>query len=449
MNAYEAQVTQPRPRAVEVEPPAAAEPAGRGGPPRARRAPVPGVLRVAAVASLVAGAIHATAAASHTDVRSLAVVFALTAALQLAWGAIALVRSGWAVSLTGVALNGAAVAGWALAKTTGIGFVAGLEAAEGPGFADTLAAALAALAVVLALAALARPETWAARPHPTLVGVAGIAALALVVPGVVSAGDHSHDHGGAAGGDHEHAGGGDRGTLHQSGGTQEMGDMPGMDHDHPSNAVAPKPFTGQLPVDLGGVPGVTPAEQASAEAVVTRTIQRLPQFADPAVAEAQGWHTIGDGFTGFEHLINWPLIEDRDTLDPNKPEALVYQTTPGQPPKLVAAMYMLPSSVPLDKVPDIGGPLVQWHIHDNLCFQGQENAWTVGPIVPPDQPCPGGTFRFRSAPMIHVWIVGNQCGPFAALEGIGGGQIAAGQTRLCDTAHGEPGAEANTAFTGF
>src|SRR5262245_31328792 len=202
MNAYQAQVMQPRPRA-EPDPPAAR--AGPGGPPRARRAPVPGVLRVAAVALLVAGVVHATAAASHAEDQALAVVFALTAAVQLGWGAIALVRSGWAVSLTGVALNGAAVAGWALAKTTGIGFVAGLETAEGPGFADTLAAALAALAVILALAALARPGTWAARPHPTLVGVAGIAALALVLPGVVSAGRHSHEHGGAAGGDHERA----------------------------------------------------------------------------------------------------------------------------------------------------------------------------------------------------------------------------------------------------
>src|SRR5262245_21924483 len=119
MNAYEAQVMQPRPRA-EAEPPA--RPAGPGGPPRARPAPVPGVLRVAAVAALVAGAVHATAAVSHAEETALAVVFALTAAAQLAWGAIALVRSGWAVSLTGVALSGTAVAGWALAKTTGIGF---------------------------------------------------------------------------------------------------------------------------------------------------------------------------------------------------------------------------------------------------------------------------------------------------------------------------------------
>jgi hypothetical protein len=35
--------------------------------------------------------------------------------------------------------------------------------------------------------------------------------------------------------------------------------------------------------------------------------------------------------------------------------------------------------------------------------------------------------------MLHVWTVANPCGPFAALEGIGAGQVPAGQTRNCDT----------------
>ena len=38
--------------------------------------------------------------------------------------------------------------------------------------------------------------------------------------------------------------------------------------------------------------------------------------------------------------------------------------------------------------------------------------------------------------MIHVWITPQECGPFAALEGEGGGVIPAGQERLCDHAHG-------------
>ncbi len=38
--------------------------------------------------------------------------------------------------------------------------------------------------------------------------------------------------------------------------------------------------------------------------------------------------------------------------------------------------------------------------------------------------------------MIHVWIRKNPCGPFAALEGVGAGEVAPGETKLCDTAHG-------------
>ena len=38
--------------------------------------------------------------------------------------------------------------------------------------------------------------------------------------------------------------------------------------------------------------------------------------------------------------------------------------------------------------------------------------------------------------MIHVWTEPHPCGPFAALEGVGGGTIAEGETRLCDHAHG-------------
>ena len=38
--------------------------------------------------------------------------------------------------------------------------------------------------------------------------------------------------------------------------------------------------------------------------------------------------------------------------------------------------------------------------------------------------------------MIHVWIVPHECGPFAALEGVGAGSILEGEQRWCDHAHG-------------
>ena len=47
--------------------------------------------------------------------------------------------------------------------------------------------------------------------------------------------------------------------------------------------------------------------------------------------------------------------------------------------------------------------------------------------------CAPGTSKAGNTPMLHVWVIRNPCGPFAALEGIGAGQVPAGQTRLCDT----------------
>ena len=202
-------------------------------------------------------------------------------------------------------------------------------------------------------------------------------------------------------------------------------------------AVATKPYDATLPVDLSGVPGVTTDEQARAENLATITLQRLPQWADPATAEAAGFRSIGDGLTGFEHYINWSYIDDGTTLDPDRPESLVYRVHDGTK-TLEAAMYMLPPGSTLDTVPDVGGPLTQWHIHDNLCFSNDPVApHVVGLTV--NGTCFAHTVKLDPVPMIHVWIVPEACGPFSALEGVGAGQIKPGEQRACDHVHGTGG----------
>jgi hypothetical protein len=376
--------------------------------------PVPGLLRVAAIASLGAGAIHATAAGSHSEHRAAAVAFAVLAAAQIGWGALAMVRAGWGVSLIGAAVNGAALGGWALAMTSGISFVDGLETAEDPQFADLLAAGLAAVAILGAVAALASTRRRQAGSGPVLVGLAAVATIGLVVPGMVATGNHGHAGGHA---DTETAG-------HADGG------------HHAAVPAEPKPFDGTLPVDLGGTPGVSAEEQEEAEALVTETIQTLPQFADWTTLTAKGWYPIGDAVTGFEHFINWPLIDDDVMFDPELPESIVYEIQPDGSKKLVAAMFIAPRNVTIDDPPDFGGELVQWHMHDNLCYGGVPNQLRIMAVVEYPQPCPGTTFRDHLSPMIHVWVTPHECGPFAALEGDGGGVIPEGQTRACDHAHG-------------
>jgi hypothetical protein len=184
------------------------------------------------------------------------------------------------------------------------------------------------------------------------------------------------------------------------------------------------------------VPGVTPEQQAAAENLVAVTLVRLPQWADYKVAEAAGFKSIGDAVTGVEHYIKWDWINDNITLDPDHPESLVYQPQPDGTKKLVSAMYMLPDNVPLDKVPNIGGALMQWHIHDNLCFTNDPVQPRVAGLTNSQGGCPAPLVKFQPAPMIHVWIVPHKCGPFAALEGVGAGQVQAGQEHLCDHVHG-------------
>jgi hypothetical protein len=388
---------------------------GEAGRSAAPAEPTPSVLAIAALASIGAGAVHAAAVGVHNEHRQAMYAFVLLAVFQIGWGALAFVRSHRLVALLGAAGNAVALGGFVLARTSGIGFVDGLEEVEDVQFADGLAAALAAVAIVGALASVIGRFAWARRPQPVLVGLTVLATLGLVVPGMVAAGGHAH------------AGG--HGEGHSDG--------------HAETAIPPEPYDGTLPVDFSGVPGVSAEEQREAEELATITIQRLPQFADTRTAYERGYRSIGDAPTGVEHYINWRAIDDEHVLDPDHPESLVYQVD-GDRRTLVAAMFMLRSSDTLETTPDIGGELIQWHVHNDLCFAGEDFAWRVADVAAPPEECRPGTSRLggrNASPMIHVWITSHPCGPFAALEGIGGGDIPEGETRACDQHHGDPNAD--------
>jgi hypothetical protein len=219
---------------------------------------------------------------------------------------------------------------------------------------------------------------------------------------------------------------------------EERIDMCNGNHHGGGSSTPPVPYDPTKPIDLGGVPGVTPEQQAAAENIVAENVMRLSQWSDYKTAEAAGFHSIGDGATGHEHFIKWEWINDGITLNPDFPEALVYEQQPNGSKKLVSAMYMLPNDVGLDEVPDIGGALMQWHIHDNLCFTSVDPPRVVG-VTDSKGNCAGDLQKFPPSAMIHVWITPHRCGPFAALDGVGAGQILEGEKRLCDEAHGSGG----------
>jgi len=378
-----------------------------------------GWVGAAGVASLGAGAIHATAIAVHAEHRPAALTFVVVATLQLGWGAVALVRSSRVVAVAGVVVNIGAAVGWVVAKTTGIPFIEGLDVTEAVQAADALAVVLAASSALVATAVVAGAvDRWARFPASTsglrgAMTAASILVTVLTMWGMAAAGTHAH-----AGVDTA------AGHGHESTG-------PGAGPSS-AQAVAPVPYDPTRPIDLGGVDGVTPQQQAAAENLVAITLVRLPQWSDPSVAEAAGFSSIGDAFTGVEHFVNQSFMDDDVILDPDRPESLVYDTSAGGR-RLVAAMYMTKPGLPLDQAPDIGGKLMQWHTHENLCYNAQGK---VRGLTDAAGNCPPGLVKPVSTPMIHVWIEPHRCGPFAALEGIGGGRIPDGETVNCDHAHG-------------
>ena len=393
-----------------------------------------GPLALAGSASLGAGAIPAAAMGIHAEHEQAARAFAVLAMAQLAWGAYALVatrvRAG---AVLGVVISGAAVGGWVMAKTTGISFIGGLGTVEDIQWPDVIAAALALVAAALSVRVLLTADRPAIPGSSTLAIVALVAAAATL-GGLNAAGSHSHEdgHGGesAAGAAHDH---GAEGADH----TDPTTETPGAGgHEHSAAAVPPNAFDPTQPINLSGVEGVSPEQQARAELLVGNTIARLPQFADVDRMEELGFHSIGDGFTGHEHFINWSYINDEHLLNPDYPESLVFEVQSDGSRKLVSAMFMTREGVSLSEVPDVGGPLTQWHVHDDLCFSDDPAAPRVVGVTTVGGSCRPPHVKFAPTPMIHVWIEPHPCGPFAALEGVAAGQVAQGETHLCTEIHG-------------
>ncbi len=192
-------------------------------------------------------------------------------------------------------------------------------------------------------------------------------------------------------------------------------------------------------VDLSGVPGVDAKHQREAEQLLVATIKTLPKWSDYNQAIADGFQSIGDGVTGEEHLLHWDWIDDATMFDPSHPESLVYKVDRATGTKtLEAAMYIMPKQYTLDAPPSIASPLVQFHLHDNLCFTPGDSPKVAG-LTDFGGNCRPPLVKFNPNIQVHVWIRANPCGPFAALLGVGAGQIEPGQTRACDHDHGRLG----------
>lgn len=134
-------------------------------------------------------------------------------------------------------------------------------------------------------------------------------------------------------------------------------------------------------------------------------------------AKSHGWFDFEqakrDGyylmFDDQVHYVNEDFVTDDRTLDPERPEFLLfYETEYGQ--RLAAAMFLVPDRD--EHGPQIAGPLSVWHHH--LLAQPRCFLYDLIYIADPgeDGECSSGTPFVRSPEMMHVWFVDHPEGPF-------------------------------------
>lgn len=433
----------------------------------------------AAYASIGAGLIHGVAVGLHADHPSLARVFMALAFAQVFWGIVAISRLQWSVVLGGFAINGTATVGWIVTRTSGISFVRGLELVEKPQLADSLCALLAVVAMGASLWA------WRQRDVPIketshLNAVYLTSAVTLVALWSVTGHAHAHveDIALTDAGLSINADGvivspttvapieiiTSTSTVQTSSSTADsiatkkktviatpttVANTTTTTINHPhalttAQALAaasgwPRPYDPANPIDFSGIGGVTTEQAARATTLIQSAQRDLPKYAKTSAATADGYLSIGDGLTGFEHFIKYSLLTDGRVLDTTAPESLVYEVKGGVK-TLVSAMFIANPGTPITDTTlvNYAGGLMQWHVHSNLCWLTINGVPKVVGVTNSAGICLIGTLQTGGAPMVHVWITPHVCGPFAALEGNGAGVADASDAErvdLCNRDH--------------
>ncbi len=143
----------------------------------------------------------------------------------------------------------------------------------------------------------------------------------------------------------------------------------------------------------------TAAQQAAADTLVAQTTAAVAKYATLSAATAAGYVPATNP-NGYEvHYANWQIVKSGDVLDPDHPSSLVYANTV-KGPVLLGAMYL--GAGPCIPGPDVGGPLTQWHAHDDLCLSPTTHQ-VVGK-TDASGTCASGVHNTNTYFMLHVWV---------------------------------------------
>ena len=155
-----------------------------------------------------------------------------------------------------------------------------------------------------------------------------------------------------------------------------------------------------------------PAELLAAAQLLENARKAASHFADYSAAVTRGGYTIsiGESHNLFHHVFNPDYMADGRSLDPDRPESLLYYRTP-HGMKLVSLMFI---ERPGARGEQIGGGLTRWHYHPVVEFcmdaQGIPRIYAEKRLK---GGCPEGMHNGPTPEMMHVWLVDNPYGAFA------------------------------------
>lgn len=112
------------------------------------------------------------------------------------------------------------------------------------------------------------------------------------------------------------------------------------------------------------------------------------------------------------HFVNKEYVFDGETLNPEKPEVLMYYKTKDGD-YLMGVMFLAIGQ----RGPQVAGPLSKWHYHvdPRMCYE--RGVLPIGAINE-DGSCEEGFHNVRSPEMLHVWFFDHPEGKFATKMGL-------------------------------
>ncbi len=167
----------------------------------------------------------------------------------------------------------------------------------------------------------------------------------------------------------------------------------------------------------------TQAQKEAADQLIRESFNAVKRY---------GWlskeKALSDGYEKMYgdpvHFVNKEYVFDGETLNPDKPEVLMYYKS-SQGEYLLGVMYLAIGQ----RGPQVAGPLSEWHYHidPRMCYERG-----VLPIASIDESgsCPAGFPNIRSPEMLHVWFFDHPDGRFATTMWLSEEQLKTGVEQI-------------------